>query len=335
VVTLKFAIAGCQHSHIKMFIDEMLELGHEFTGIYDDSDYFLPAQYAKDYNVPLWGSLDNILEAGTDIVGNAARNDVKIDIIEWCEMHGIHVMTDKPIAIDFNGVNRLKNVIDRGRIKAGMMLTERFSPPLYTLRQMIAEGTLGDIVDLTFLKPHKLSKNTRPGWFFKKSVNGGLITDIMIHDVDILRWFTNGEVTGFNGMLVKNGYNEYPEFYDCARVSLIADGHITADLKADWFMPNAFDLWGDGRIFVTGTKGRAEVRSAGDVIGKAGPFLMLATNTSKAERCDILKVQTSLSEDFLNQINGKPYRLTAQDIYQCNSDVIKIDAASLKLVNTK
>jgi predicted dehydrogenase len=332
VKNMKFAVIGCQHSHIKLLIDEMLELGHQFVGILDKSDYFLPGLYSKEYGVPLLDSSEEILDKGVDIVGNAASNDKKIDIIEWGESHGVHVMTDKPVAVDFEALDRLKKVMDRGRIQTGMMLTERFSPPLYTLRQMIGEGILGDIMDFTFLKPHKLNRTDRPGWFFRKSVNGGLVIDIMIHDVDLLRWFTDREINSFHGMLLKGVFDEYPEFYDRAELNILLDGQITATLKANWLMPEAFDLWGDGRIFATGSKGTAEIRSAGDVLNSVNPFIMLTTHNSRTVKYDVQKAPVGLMEDFINRIDGKASCLSNEDIYKCNEAVLKMDAACAKYV---
>ncbi|MFC5648197.1 Gfo/Idh/MocA family protein [Paenibacillus solisilvae] len=328
---MNFAIVGCQHSHIKIFIDQMLELGHRFVGIFDQSQYFLPGKYAEHYNVPLLSSLGELLELGVQVIGNADRNDRKIDVIEWAETHGIHVMTDKPIAIDRDGLERLYKVIEHDRIKIGMMLTERYEPTLYTLKTLIDQGELGELIDFTFLKPHKVNLPSRPDWFFMKSVNGGLIIDILIHDIDLLRWYTNKEIVHFQGVLVKNILPEFPDFYDNTQVGLVMEDRITAVLKSDWLMPEAFDMWGDGRIFVTGSKGRAEVRSAGDVFGQPGPFLSLVTHHRKAIRVDLTNAPNNLTEDFLNKIANKPHLLSTGDIYESNKAVLAINEASSKL----
>lgn len=328
---MKFAIAGCQHVHIKMFIDEMLELGHEFIGIYDPSSFYLPKQYAEVYGVPMVPRLEDLIAQGVEVIGNAASNDEKIEIIEWGERHGIDVMTDKPIAVDEEALQRLRSVIERGKISVGMMLTERFEPAIYTLKQLIDQGELGEVLDFTFLKPHKVNRAKRPDWFFDKRVNGGLIIDIMIHDVDTIRWLSGKDVVEHHGGLIKNDLYEYPTFYNNAFMNLLLEDHVTAALKTDWLMPEAFDSWGDGRIFVTGSKGRVEIRSAGDILGEPGPFLTLTTHRKKAERVEVMKVPHSLAEDFLLQRENKPHVLTKKDIYDCNALVLKMDAAASKL----
>lgn len=330
---MKFAIVGCQHYHIKSFIEEMIKEGHQFVGIYDQSDYFIPKQYATAYNVPLLESLDDLLDLGVDIIGSAGPNTTKIDVLEWAENHGIHVMTDKPIVIDENGLNRLRGVIDRNQIKIGMMLTARFAPAQYTLKSMIDEGLLGEIEDFTFLKPHKLHPATRPAWFFDKTLNGGLIIDLMIHDVDMLWWFTEKKIIGYNGMLIKNRFPEYPSLYENAVVNVLLEDHITATMKSDWLMPEAFESWGDGRIFVSGTKGRAEIRTSGDPLGQPGPFVAFTDHHNKTTRWEIKSPPASLAADFLNQIAGKPHRLTPEEVYRANAAVLQIDRASTKILS--
>lgn len=329
--SMEFAIVGCQHYHIKSFIEEMMAEGHRFAGILDQSGFGLPVQYAEAYKVPLFRSLDELLEQGVAIIGSAGPNDGKIGVLEWAEEHGIHVMTDKPIAIDEDGLKRLRGVMDRNRIKVGMMLTARFAPAQTTLKGMIDEGLLGEIEDITFLKPHKLHRESRPAWFFDKSLNGGLIIDLMIHDVDMLWWFTGKNIVGHNGLLVKNRFPEYPSLYENAVVNVLLEDHITATMKADWLMPEAFESWGDGRIFVTGTKGRAEIRTSGDPLGQPGPFVAFTDHANKTTRREIRKPSTTLTADFLNQIAGKPHRLTAEDVYRANAAVVNIDRASAKL----
>jgi predicted dehydrogenase len=340
---MKFAVVGCQHFHINAFIDEMRQLGHEFAGVFEWGnrnleenpwyEEFFAQACARKYEVPLFQTEDELLSQGIGLIGCAARNDEKIEVIEWAEAHGIHVMADKPAVIDYQGLQRLQRVAARDKIKVGMMLTGRFSPNQYTLKQLIDNDVLGEIYDFTFLKPHKLNPMERPKWFFDKKINGGLIIDIMIHDVDMLGWLLDREMTGIHAALVKNILPEHPDFYNNAIVNLLFDRGMTATLKADWLMPEAFDLWGDGRIFVSGSKGRAEIRIAGDVLGAPGPYITQATHTEKTVRVEAARPPVNLSQDFINRTQGKPHLITAQQIHDCHAAVLRIDAAGTKYIS--
>jgi predicted dehydrogenase len=332
---MKFAVHGCQHFHIKSFIDEMLGLGHEFAGIYDTSEYDLPQSCAAKYRVPLFHNENEMLELGVELIGTAARNDQKIDVIEWAERHGIHVMADKPVVIHADGLLRLKQVMERDKIKIGMMLTARFSPAQYTLKGLIETGELGEIIDFSFLKPHKLVRLERPEWFFHKRYNGGLILDLMIHDADMLHWFTDKEVIACSGFLVNREGAGNPDFYDNAQMNVLLEGNITASLKSDWFMPEAVSSWGDGRIFATGSKGRVEIRTAGDVLSPDGPFLLFASHERKPERLKADRPPVGLCEDFINRIRNLPHAVTSRDILRCSETVLKMDDACTMITGTE
>ena len=145
---LRFSIIGCQHGHVEIFIGEMLALGHECVGIYEPDNINLASSIANKHNIPLVADRARLVADDVDVVGSAAINSEKIDVIELCEAHGKPIMVDKPIVTSFSSFERLQAVIERGKIKVGMLLTERFSPANYTLKKLIDNGELGDIVSI-------------------------------------------------------------------------------------------------------------------------------------------------------------------------------------------
>jgi predicted dehydrogenase len=65
--------------------------------------------------------------------------------------------------------------------------------------ELIQGGAIGDIVHMAIFGPHRLSKASRPDWFFQKKRFGGILTDIASHQVDqflYLTGSTTAEVTG-------------------------------------------------------------------------------------------------------------------------------------------
>jgi predicted dehydrogenase len=229
---MKFGILGCRHAHIEIFVREMLDLGHEFVAICEMvPDIAKPL--AEKYNVPLLGSEEEFFEKRPAVVGTSAVNNEKIRVIEACRAHGAHVIADKPIVTNLKDFQRLKDVIDEGAIEVGLMLTERFSPPVYTLRKMIQEGILGKLISFSMMKPHRLNEKSRAPWHFSKTENGGITIDLLIHDFDLLRWFTGSDTEQIAGYVKKSSYDKYPDFNDSVQtVVKMKDGTI-ATLEAD------------------------------------------------------------------------------------------------------
>ncbi len=299
-----YAIIGCQHAHIEIFIAEMQELGYTCKGIYEPDNKQLAGTIAEKYGIPLTEDKLNLLDDETvQIIGCAAINSEKIDVIELCEQYGKHVMADKPVVTSEDGLKRLTEVIERGKIQVGMLLTERFHPAIYTVKQAIDQGELGEIVSVTMRKPHKLNASLRPDWFFDKQLCGGIVIDLFVHDFDLLRWFTGKEISRIEGYAGKSILPEHPSFYNTAAVQVLMEDGNVMQLYADWHMPQKSWTWGDGRIFITGTKGAAELRLAGDPAISADQSLLFATTHAEEWRqVAIIQPPVSISEDFLNRL---------------------------------
>lgn len=321
---MRFGIYGCRHGHIEDFIKEMLGLGHEFLGIYE-TELDIAKDMAEKYNVPLFDNGGDLLKLKPDILGTSAINNQKIDIIELCNREGIHIMADKPIVTSRKGYERLESIINEGRIQVGMMLTERFNPPIYGLWKMIQEGKLGEIVSFAIMKPHKLREKTRAPWHFSKEENGGIAIDLLIHDVDLLRWFTGSEMASCQGYIKKTGYPQYDTFYDSVNAMIKMENGVVATLEADWWMPDSYFSFGDGRIFCVGTKGRAEIRATGDSETKGRPYGLWIRDTEGYERCEDISITITLTQDFINRIEGK------KEVLISNHDVLMASLATIEI----
>ncbi len=321
---LKFAIIGCEHVHISIFVEEMLALGHEGIGICEPRNHELATALAEKFGIPLIEDAEQLI-AAADVIGSAAINNEKIDIVERCERAGKPIMIDKPAATNRRDYERLRTVAARGNIEVGMLLTERFHPAIYTLKQKVDQALLGDLVAISMRKPHQLNPASRPPWFFSKEQCGGILIDLLIHDYDLLRWLTGSEVVKSQGNMIQRLLPEHPGFYDSVSVQVVMENGVTAQLYADWYTPDKSWTWGDGRICVTGTEGFAELRLSGDPFVAADPLLLCTTNSEQPTRMTLIEAADSISADFLKRVNGQPSLLTNEDVLAATLASIEAD----------
>lgn len=313
----------------------MLDLGHTCAGIYDSEPQYLANSVARQFNVPMFEDKEQMLSPGVDIVGCGGVYSEKIDVIELCEQHGKHVMVDKPAVTNKADLVRLENVIARGKIQVGMLLTERFRPAIATLKEQIRKGRLGELVSLSFRKPHRLKPATRPDWFFTYHHSGGIAVDLLVHDFDLLRWLADAEVKDVHGYMTKSMLPQYPEFYDAISVQVGMDNYVTASLYADWHYPESSWTWGDCRIYATGTKGTAELRLEGDpLIDSASELFLSVGNGKPYTREEPLLPTLPISEDFINRIEGHSSVLTHDDILAATRASLVTDANVAKIDRT-
>ncbi|QNK54921.1 Gfo/Idh/MocA family protein [Paenibacillus sp. PAMC21692] len=326
----KFAIIGCQHNHIEIFIEQMYQSGYSCAGIFEEHDRTLAEVIAEKYEIPLVENKLSLLGEAIEIVGCASMNNEKIDVIELCEQYGKSIMVDKPAVVNQDGLARLEAIIERNRIKVGMLLTERFHPAIYTLKQYVDQGKLGELVHIGMRKPHKLNASSRPAWFFNKEQCGGILIDLLIHDYDLLRWFTGQEIKNSAGLVGKSVLPEHPTFYNTVNVQVELDDGLLTQLYADWHTPSKSWTWGDGRIFVTGTKGFAELRLSGDpLLGSSTPIMLYASEEEEWNMVDLIQPHATITADFLGFIRGEASLLTHEELIKASSAVLDADAAVL------
>ena len=220
---------------------------------------------------------------------------------------------------------RLKHVFDLGRIQVGLMLTERFNPAVYTLKKLIGEGRLGKLVGFTFNKPHKLIPEQRESWHFDKKQNGGPVIDLLVHDIDLIRWFSGSEIENTVGFLKKGDRPGYPQLYDDAKLLVAMKNGVTAVLTADWWTPDAYPCFGKGRIICTGTLGKAEVYTTGEPLIQEKQFVIFSTSSIREEIVPCVFPPKNLMEDFLDRIAGRPSLITGEDIYKATWESLAAD----------
>lgn len=316
---MKFGALGWAHDHAELFVREMKALGHEFIGIceYDNPKI---GKVTEKYNVPIIS--DEELLASADILCTTAINNQKIDIIEKCSELGKHIFVDKPLVVNLNDYKRLEKVINEGKIQVGFMLTERFDPAIYTLKKIIDSGDLGEIVSFTSFGPHKLG-SSRPDWHFDEELCGGIINDVLVHHIDLFRWFTKSEVKEVQGYMSKSGSPEYPDFYDSANLMVLSENHIVGHLETDWWQPIAPDNYGDARVICVCTNGRATVKTADPAAGQDDWYVCLSTTAEKNTIPENIQLPHSLTEDFLKRIEG------SKDVIISNDDILKSTYSTL------
>jgi len=332
---MKFSVIGCQHAHIEIFIEEMMKLGHECAGIFELENMTLASRLAEKYQIPLVHDKMILLDDSIQLVGCAAINNEKIDVIELCEKYRKHIMIDKPAVTNREDLARLEAVVNRGAIQVGLLLTERFRASLSTLKKQLDEGAIGELISISMRKPHLLNPKQRPSWHFSKQQSGGIVIDLFIHDFDLLRWLTGKEVKSITGYMAKNILPEYPSFFDTAGLQVIMEDGLAVQLYADWFTPEKSWTWGDGRIFAVGTKGTIEIRLEGDPLVAKDVLYLQVTSEQELTAIEEGRIPITITEDFLNRVRGENSLLQHEDIIAATEATIRADECAETIYRLK
>jgi UDP-N-acetylglucosamine 3-dehydrogenase len=170
---------------------------------------------------PTFGDLGAMLAAGVDAVTIAAPTHLHHEVALACIARGIHVLVEKPIA---STVQEGRDIVDAAR-KAGVTLmvghVERFNPAVATIKQAI-KGE--DILSIAI---------TRVGPFPPRMSDVGVVIDLAVHDIDLIRWFTESDIIDVQSQLA----SAVAEREDIALLQFRTESGVLAHINTNWLTP--------------------------------------------------------------------------------------------------
>jgi predicted dehydrogenase len=166
-------------------------------------------------------NVDALLPLGVDAVTIAAPTHLHHDIALNCIERGVHVLVEKPIA---SNPKEGRDIVAAAR-RAGVMLmvghVERFNPAVETIKEAIRGEQILSIAI------------TRVGPFPPRMSNVGVVIDLAVHDIDLIRWFTDSEIVDVQPLTT----NAVAEREDIALLQFRTTSGVLAQINTNWLTP--------------------------------------------------------------------------------------------------
>ncbi|MGC2591684.1 MAG: Gfo/Idh/MocA family oxidoreductase, partial [Xanthobacteraceae bacterium] len=137
---------------------------------------------ARNLGCAAFHDTDALLDQGVDAVTIAAPTHLHRDIAIACAARGIHIMVEKPIASTVEESRAIVAAAQRAGVTLMVGHVERFNPAVQSIKRAIQDQ---DILSIAI---------TRVGPFPPRMSNVGVVIDLAVHDIDLIRWFTESEI---------------------------------------------------------------------------------------------------------------------------------------------
>ncbi|WP_147384520.1 Gfo/Idh/MocA family protein [Paenibacillus sp. 1011MAR3C5] len=149
---------------------------------------------ADKYGIPhVFGSYEEMLEqAGLDGVCIITPNDVHVTIAEAAMNRGIHVMSEKPLALNLNEAEQMLRTAQSSGVIHGVNFTYREHPGVRRIRALVEEGLIGRLQSGHFEYTGDYGVAGPPGWrgSIAKGGIGGVLADLGSHLIDLAQYVT-------------------------------------------------------------------------------------------------------------------------------------------------
>jgi UDP-N-acetylglucosamine 3-dehydrogenase len=166
-------------------------------------------------------NVEALLDNGVDAVTIAAPTHLHHDMALKCIASGVHVLVEKPIA---SSVEEGRDIITAAR-HAGVTLmvghVERFNPAVEAIKNAIRDE---DILSIAI---------TRVGPFPPRMSNVGVVIDLAVHDIDLIRWFTDSDIIEVQPQLS----SAVAEREDIALLQFRTASGVLAHINTNWLTP--------------------------------------------------------------------------------------------------
>jgi predicted dehydrogenase len=256
-----------------------------------------------------------------DIVAVCNNDGERAEAILACASRKLDVIAEKPFALATADLAGIQQAVKLQGIHLGMLLPMRFDSHFLAMRQIVAEGLIGEVAQIGSQKSYKAGE--RASWYKKRATYGGTIAWIGIHMIDLMRHISGREFKEAFGYQAHIGFPNLGEMENVTASLFRLDNGGVAALRMDYLRTETAPTHEDDRLRLAGTKGVLEYQASSGVT--------LMTTDQKPHKIESLPPQQSVFLDFLeSSYNNKPAALTLADCYRVTEITIAAQTAADK-----
>jgi predicted dehydrogenase len=147
-------------------------------------------------------SLETLIDR-VDVVDICTPTHLHYEMVLKAAAAGKHIVCEKPLARTVEQAEHMIAVCREAGVKLLVAHVVRFFPEYAQAKMIVDRGEIGRVGVVRLRRVSALPTWSEGNWLMDEEKSGGMMLDLMIHDLDYARWVA-GEV---KRVFAKNGYS--------------------------------------------------------------------------------------------------------------------------------
>jgi len=239
---------------------------------------------ANRFGTTAYNSIESLL-TDVDAVSICTPTTYHFETAKRAIELGKALLVEKPFTGDTDKARELCELAEKQGVTLASGFVERFNPIVQATRDTIDAGKLGDIISINARRVSSFPDRIR---------DVGVVKDLAIHDIDVLRYITGSEVKTVYAL---GGSMRCAQYEDHANLLMTLGDSIQATVEVNWLTPRKVR-----ELSITSSQGFAVI----DYIEQGVRF---STSSSRViDESDLSRMQMELATHEVNVKKEEPLK---------------------------
>lgn len=259
---MKYALIGCGRiatNHIKAVLNNKLELAAVCDVIPEHMEILLGKHdLQNDTSIKRYTDYKKMIEENDiELAGIATESGIHAEIALYCIEHGIHVIIEKPMAMNIEDADKIIKLSEEKGVKVSACHQNRFNVAIQEMRKALESGRFGKLSHGSI----HVRWNRNQGYYAQApwrgtwAQDGGCLMNQCIHGIDLLRWTFGDEVEEVYGQ-TRQQFHDYLEAEDIGMAIVKFKNGAIATIEGT---TNVYPKNLEETLYVFGEKGTVKI----------------------------------------------------------------------------
>lgn len=190
-----------------------------------DSNPEVGTKIAEKFETKFFQDVDDFLASGIEAVSIVTSTNAHFDITKKAIEAGVNVLLEKPATGDPERLLELSNLAENKKIVLAIGLIERHNPIVSFAMKNLNAGNFGSLIS---------AHARRVSSFPQRIRDVGVVMDLGIHDIDVIKYLANSRV---KKVFATAGKFKNKDFEDHANIVMEFENGITGIVEINWLTP--------------------------------------------------------------------------------------------------